>query len=94
MLRQDDTIVMITEDFERTDSGKSWKSKASTTETEVITREQYINITCDDTLQFFRRLGGSEYPIRCYTSKGYLIIQLNSCNPDRSLKRVRHFQID
>jgi len=92
MLRQDTSIIMITEDYERTDSGKSWKSTPSTTKTEVIDREQYENITNDDTLRFFRRLGGSEYPIRCYTKHGYLIIQLNSCNPNRTLKRIRHFQ--
>lgn len=94
MLRQDDKIIMIEEHYSRTESGKSWKSKPDETETRVITREQYERITCDDTMQWFRRLGGSEYPIRCYTSKGYLIVQLNSCNPDRTVKHIRHFKID
>ena len=94
MLRQDTKITMITQDYYRTESGKSWQSKPTDSETEVISREQYHNITNDDTLRFFRRLGGSEYPIRCYTQHGYIIVQLNSCNPDRSLKRVRTFEFD
>ena len=47
-------------------------------EVEELTPKQYKNITDDDTIKFFRRLGGSEYIKRGYTAQGYLITKLIS----------------
>lgn len=51
------------------------------------------NITADDTLAFFRRLGGSEYAERSYTPVGHIVTRLVSSNPDRTLRVVRKFRI-
>ena len=61
-------------------------------ETREITKEEYENITNDDTLSFFRRLGGSEYAERTYTKYGYFITRLISKSPDRETKIVRTFK--
>jgi len=89
------TIITMTEEtFSRTDSGKSWKTKPDTTETEQITPEQYANINDKETQQWFRRIGGSETAQRDYTNAGYLITRLTSCCPSRQTKRVRTFKFE
>ena len=87
-------ITMTTQDFSRTESGKSWCSKPDTEEHKEITLKQLNNITCKDTLRFFRNLGGTETVQRTYTSLGYLPYRLCSINPSRDLKRVRLFEIN
>ena len=62
------------------------------TNTKEIDQEEYNNICCDNALRFFRRLGGSEYVERCYTSKGYNVYRLTSKSPDRQTKIVRTFE--
>jgi hypothetical protein len=57
-----------------------------------ITAQEYRNITEDDTLKFFRRLGGTESAQRSYTCAGYLITKLTSTSPDRQNKTVREFK--
>ena len=59
--------------------------------TKVITNENYNNIICDDTVKFFRRLGGSETLTRGYFYCGYLTYRLVSTSPDRENKTVREF---
>jgi len=59
---------------------------------EEITTREYRNITKDDTLKFFRRLGGTESAQRSYTCAGYLITKLTSTSPDRQNKTVREFK--
>ena len=90
----DNTFIytLVTEKFERTDSGKSWRSKPFEIERKKITQENYHNYTSDDTQRFFRRLGGSETAERCYTKRGYIVTRLTSINPDRTLKIVRTFE--
>ena len=93
-IHQDAKINLTTTEYEKTESGKSWKSKPVLVEKEVITRDQYNNLTGDDTLRFFRRLGGSQVVACCYTKHGFIIVQLSSCNPDRTRKIVREFSFD
>ena len=62
-------------------------------EVEELTPKQYKNITNDDTLKFFRRLGGSEYVERGYTAQGYLITRLISTSPDKLDKKIYEFEI-
>ena len=87
-------ITMTKKYYERTDSGKSWKSKPYQVETWEMTREQYDNYTSEDAIKFMRRLGGSEHVTRCYTSIGYVPYEIGSISPDRTEKRVATFAID
>jgi len=50
------------------------------------------NVTEDDTLRFFRRLGGSEYAERSYTPAGYIVTRLISTNPTHTVRVVRKFR--
>ena len=60
-------------------------------ETSVIDERQYNNITCDDTLSWFRRFGGSETAQRGYTEYGYRIVKLTSASPNKQHKTIREF---
>ena len=64
------------------------------TKTEPITEKQYHNITNNDTLSFFRRLGGCETAQKGYTAWGYNIVRLISSSPDRSIKTIREFKFN
>ena len=57
----------------------------------VITEQNYKNIVSDDTIKFFRRLGGRESVTRGYTRVGYLVVRLVSTSPDRQSKTIREF---
>jgi hypothetical protein len=59
---------------------------------ESITTSQYNNLTKDDTLKWFRRLGGSETAERSYTCRGYNVTKLTSTSPDRGIKIIRKFK--
>ena len=87
-------ITMTTKTFDRTESGKCWKSKPNELEVKELNEEQYNNMTSDDTCKFFRRLGGSETVTRSYTYYGYIPVEVISCNPDRSIRKVRSFKFD
>ncbi len=56
-----------------------------------ITEKQYDNTTSVKTQQWFRRIGGSEYAIKGYTRKGYLVTELISKSPDRQTKVTRSY---
>ena len=85
---------MTTKVYNRTESGKSWKSQPESVETSEIDRKQYENIVDIDTQKFFRRLGGSERMIKNYTCHGYIVVQLTSISPDREIKKVREFSFN
>lgn len=87
------TITMTQETYSPTDSGKRWRSKPDDVHTETLTEEQYKNMVNVDTMKFFRSIGGSETASRGYTSMGYNVVRLVSCNPDRTVKKVREFDI-
>ncbi len=61
---------------------------------EIVNEEHYNNCTCDDTVRFFRRLGGSETLTRSYTKCGYLVTKLVSTSPDKQKRTVREFSFD
>lgn len=46
----------------------------------------------ENSLGFFRRLGGYERLERGYTCAGYKPVQLTSINPDKTIKIVRTFK--
>jgi hypothetical protein len=68
-----------------------FENGAKTIETKEIDMRQYNNITNDDTLKWFRRLGGSETATRSYTSRGYNVTKLISTSPDKSTRVIREF---
>lgn len=59
---------------------------------EEITPKIYNNLTKEDTLKHFRRLGGSEKAQYSYTCNGYKITKLTSTAPDKSVKIIRNFE--
>lgn len=56
-----------------------------------IDQKTYDNIVSDDTLKWFRRLGGSETAVKGYTCAGYCTIKLTSTSTDKSEKVVHEF---
>ena len=71
-------ITMTKEYYERTDSGKSWKSKPYKTEEYDYSREQYDNYTSKGAIQFMRNLGGTETVTKSYTAIGYVPVRIAS----------------
>ena len=61
---------------------------------EVITEKTYNRHTCEDTLRFFRRLGGSEYVSRKYTCRGYNIIRSISTSRCKENRTIRTFNFE
>ena len=59
---------------------------------EDIDNITYKRITKDETLKWFRRLGGSETAEHSYTCRGYNITKLISTSPDKQTKIIRTFQ--
>jgi hypothetical protein len=60
----------------------------------IIDQQQYKNIVCDDTLKWFRRLGGTESVTREYTSRGYNVVKLVSTCPNKELRTIRTFDFE
>lgn len=58
----------------------------------ILTEREYGLTTNDDTLSWFRRLGGTETAQKSYTSYGYTCYRLASTSPDRQNKTIREFQ--
>ena len=84
-------IIERKQEFSRTASGKSWKSKPDSEKTTKIPAEWYHNVF--DGIPFFRGLGGSERVEYNYTYAGYLPTQLTSISPDQERKIVRRYWI-
>ena len=100
------TLTMITDTYSRTASGKGWRARPDESETVTLPwdrrdvgagerygEELHRNVTAPDTLAWFRRLGGSEYVERSYTSAGFIVTRVISSNPDRTMRKVRRFRV-
>lgn len=98
------TLTIVTETYSRTESGKSWRVKPDATETETMPWDRrdatgrhgedvHRKITDDETLKWFRRIGGSEYAERSDTPVGYIVTRLVSSDPSRTIRRVRTFRV-
>lgn len=66
--------------------------KNESVEVTTITDKEYNLLTNDDTVKWFRRLGGSESLQRSYTCAGYKVYKLTSTSPDRQIKVIREFK--
>jgi hypothetical protein len=88
-----DTIKMTVTHLEKNPNTKTTYLEVES-KVETIDRVQYARITGKDTLKWFRRMGGSEYAKRKYTSQGYLIVKLVSTSPDKQNKTIRTFEFN
>ena len=84
---------LTTKTYERTESGKSWKSNPTETEITTIDQKEYDNIFSKETQAFFRRLGGYERASKSYTTAGYIVTRLTSISPDKTTKIVRTVRV-
>lgn len=60
-------------------------------EVSTVTERQHKLTTCEDTVKWFRRIGGKETVQRSYTNAGYLVTKLISTSPDKQTKIIREF---
>lgn len=88
------TVNLTEYTYNRTASGKSWRSKPDTVEHSTVSWEQYLRMTSPETCRFFRLLGGSEFVKRSYTAYGYIPVELISCDPFREIKIIRIFDFN
>lgn len=86
-------ITMTTEKYVKNPNTKTTYILESN-ETSTIDERQYNNITSEDTIKFFRRLGGSETVERSYTCWGYKCTKLTSTSPNRQIKNIRKFKFE
>lgn len=74
---------------------KNPNTKTTYIQTEQEQREctetEHHNATGKDTMQWFKRLGGSESRVMAYTCNGYKCIKNISTSPDRQNRTVREY---
>ena len=84
---------LTTKTYKKTESGKSWRTKASEVKITTIDQETYNNIFSKETQRFFRSLGGYERATKSYTVAGYIVTSLTSISPDETTKIVRTVKV-
>ena len=84
---------LTTKTYERTESGKSWKSNPTEIEITTIDQETYDNIFSKETQAFLRGIGGYERASKSYTNAGYIVTRLTSISPDKTTKIVRTVKV-
>lgn len=84
-------IKMTKQEYQKVPNTKT-SYKLTNNTLEDIDKITYSRITKDETLKWFRRLGGSETAQRSYTCRGYNITKLISTSPDKQTKIIRTFQ--
>jgi len=85
------TIIETKTKLEKKAGTKNAYKEISKEVTEV-TEEQHRLTTNEDTVKWFRRLGGSETVTRGYTYAGYVVVKLISTSPDKESKTVREYK--
>jgi hypothetical protein len=86
------TITLTTIKYDRTASGKSWKSKPTLEENEIIKFKNYFNYL--SSVQFFKDLGGYERVDKNYTIAGYIPVQITSISFDKTEKIIYKFKFE
>ena len=84
---------LTTKKYERTESGKSWKSNPTEIKITTIDQETYDNIFNKKTQAFFKGIGGYERASKSYTNAGYIVTRLTSISPDKTTKIVRTIKV-
>lgn len=59
-----------------------------------INEEMYRNIVSEESMSFFRSLGGREKAVRGETKFGYKIVGLESLSPNKEVMILRYFNFD
>lgn len=84
------TIKHTRYEYERTESGKSWKTKPAIETSEIVDTEFYNNFV--DSISFFNGFfGGTCRGYRGYTMAGYLVRTITTINPSRDRKFIDTF---
>ena len=85
------TIITLTEtEFIKNPDTKTTYINVGT-ETKEINEKEYFLTVNDNTIKYFRGLGGKETVTRSYTSAGYKVIKLVSTSPDKETKTIKVF---
>lgn len=85
------TIITLTETrLSKNPSTKTTYIVDSKETKEIFEKEHYLT-TNDNTIKWFRRLGGKETVTREYTCAGYKVTKLVSTSPDKQAKVIREF---
>ena len=85
------TIKHTRKTYERTNSGKGWKTKPTEEKQKTVTPEFYTNFVTS--IPFFNRLGTCRAGWN-YTTAGYLPVTITSINPDRTTKHIDMFSFE
>lgn len=85
------TIITLTETRLSKNPNTKTTYIVDSVEVSEVTSHQHSLVTCDDTVKWFRRLGGTETVERSYTSAGFLVTKLTSTSPDRKTKVIRQY---
>lgn len=86
------TIITLTEtEFIKNPSTKTTYIQVSN-ETKEINEKEYFLTVNDNTIKYFRRLGGRETVTKGYTCAGYKVVKVVSTSPDRQTKVVREYK--
>ena len=86
-------ITLITERYKKEENKKT-VYKLVSEKTETIDIRVYNNITSDDTIKYFRRLGGTEIVQKRNTCIGHVITKLTGTSPDKQSTTVRNFKLE
>ena len=76
-------------DVQYTKVGTQWKIAKINTLT--ISKENLVNYAGNETMAFFKRIGGTERRDFKYTQYGYIPAKIVSINPDKTMKHVWEF---
>lgn len=76
-------------DVQYTKVGNQWKIAKINTLT--ISKENLVNYAGNETMAFFKRIGGTERRDFKYTQYGYIPAKIVSINPDKTMKHVWEF---
>jgi hypothetical protein len=60
---------------------------------EIVTEREHNLATKDETIKWFRRLGGKENVTRAYTALGYVPIKIVSTSPNGFDRTIREYKI-
>ena len=83
------TMTRTTYELKEGTKGAYKETKSTTKEIDRTHYNYFI-----DAAPFFRRLGGSEYLEKSYTSAGYLVTRVTSKSPDRQIKKITTFKFE
>jgi hypothetical protein len=84
------TIELTTTKLEKNPNTKTTYNVVEKT-VETVTDEQHRLATCNDTIHWFRRMGGTETVTRAYTFAGYEVVKLVSTSPNKQMKTIREY---